>query len=115
MTGLKKLILVSSGYLVKLICLICFLCQTTTLLEGMINPRDTLTGIERVAFEKIDFPLIFKVCIQPGFDDEELKNMGYANNAAYFNGQSRFNASIFGWAGHTPDGKVVSNVSGKDS
>ena len=115
MSVLKKLILVSSGYLVKLICLIAFLLQTTKLLNGMINPRDTLTGTERVAFEKIDFPLIFKVCIQPGFDDEELKNMGYANNVAYFNGQSRFNASIFGWAGHTPDGKVMSNVSGKDN
>ena len=82
-------------------------------MDNMVNPKETVTRTERVELAKIDFPLVFKICILPGFDDEELKKMGYANNMAYLEGRSIYNSSIFGWAGHTPDGKIVSNVSGE--
>ena len=110
---LRKLILYSFGYLGRFLCFVAFLYQTSTLLNSMINPKDTLTGTERVQLEKIDFPLVFKICIKPGFDDEELKKMGYFNNMQYLEGRSIYNSSIFGWAGHTPDGGIVSNVSGE--
>ena len=79
----------------------------------MTNPSDTLTGTERVQLAEIDFPLNFKICIKPGFDDKELHRMGYSHSLAYMDGRSMFNGSIFGWAGHTPDGRIVSNVSGE--
>ena len=84
-----------------------------SLIFSIVNQKDVLTEIEWAKLSEIEFPLIFKVCMKPGFDDQALNDMGYANNMAYFTGQSRFNSSIFGWAGHTPDGKVLSNVSGK--
>ena len=79
-----------------------------------MNPEYTLTKTERVEMAKINFPLNFKVCIKPGFDDAELKKMGYKNNIGYLWGQSKYNSSIHGWAGHTSDGKIVSNVSGEE-
>ena len=37
--------------------------------------------------------------------------VGYDGVYHYFNGKSKYNSSIHGWAGHTEDGKVFSNVS----
>ena len=99
-------------YLVRFVCLVAFLTQTTMLIESMMNPQETLIGTHKVGFEKIEFPLIFKICIKPGFNDTELRKLGYLNGFTYLMGVSRYNHSHFGWAGHTPEGAVVSNVSG---
>ena len=102
----------SPFYVIRLLCLVAFLTQTSILISGMLNPKETLIGTHKVGFETIEFPLIFKICIKPGFDDAELRNLGYLNSFTYLGGQSKFNKSHFGWAGHTPDGDIVSNVSG---
>ena len=86
--------------------------QTTTLIVNMINPKETLIKTQIMDFDKIDFPLIFKVCITPGFNTTELRTLGYRNSLAYLQGRSVFNRSTIGWAGHTADGQVASNVSG---
>ena len=99
-------------YLIRFFCLVAFLTQTSILISGMLNPKETLIGTHKVGFEKIDFPLIFKICIKPGFRDRELRNLGYLNSFMYLLGMSKFNSSHFGWAGHTPEGDIVSNVSG---
>ena len=44
--------------------------------------------------------MLFKICIKPSFILEELKEAGYESNWKYFDGQSRHNASLYGWAGH---------------
>ena len=89
--------------------------QTTTLIVNMINPKEPLINTKIIDFDKIDFPLIFKICITPGFNHTELKALGYRNSLEYLGGISRFNKSIVGWAGHTDDDKVASNVSGNQS
>ena len=99
-------------YLIRFVCLIAFLIQTSTLINGMLNPKETLIGTNKVGFEKIEFPLIFKICIKPGFNDTELRNLGYLNGFRYLMGMSLYNKSHFGWAGHTQEGDIVSNVSG---
>ena len=102
----------SPWYLIRFACLVAFLLQITTLIAGMINPKETLISTQKVDFDKIDFPLVFKICIKPGFNETELRILGYQNSLGYLFGNSRYNESLFGWAGHTLDGKVVSNVSG---
>ena len=99
-------------YLIRVGCFLAFLAQISTLILGMMNPRTTLTGTQKVGFEEIDFPLVFKVCIKPGFNDRELRKLGYRNSFMYLLGMSMFNKSTFGWAGHAPEGGVVSNISG---
>ena len=112
---LRALIIKSPWYLVRFGCVVAFIMQTTTLIADMINPKETLIKTQIMDFDKIDFPLAFKICITPGFNTTELRALGYENIAAYFTGGSRFNGSIIGWAGHTADGKVASNVSGNHS
>ena len=57
-----------------------------------------------------DFPFLTKICIRPGFDILALREAGYNSVDGYFSGNSRFNRSVIGWAGHTQDGKVVGKV-----
>ena len=108
----KGVVFRSPFYLIRFLCLLAFFIQLSTLIDGMINPKETLIGTEKVDFDKIEFPLIFKLCIKPGFNDTELRKLGYLNSLTYLMGISRFNQSHFGWAGHTPEGDTVSNVSG---
>jgi hypothetical protein len=49
----------------------------------------------------MDFPLIFKICVNPGFNETVVYEAGYDNIGMYFLGRSRFNYSKVGWAGHT--------------
>ena len=42
----------------------------------------------------------------------QARDVGYNSPWHYLLGQSRFNSSVYGWAGHTSEGGVVSNVSG---
>ena len=94
-------------------CTLAFLVQMVTLTRSLLNPSQTIshTSIENVTVE--DFPVIFKVCIKPGFDDEALQEAGYESTFEYFLGKSRYNQSLYGWAGHTEEGGVVTNVEGE--
>ena len=109
MTSFRKL--VSTSNPVKFLCTVVFLWTIITLIIHVVHQKENLTENERVMLSEIEFPLIFKVCMKPGFDDQALNDMGYENNLAYFAGQSRLNSSLFGWAGHRSDGKILSNVS----
>ena len=58
-----------------------------------------------------DFPLLFKICINPSFNHTAIDEAGFNDNAYdFFSGKSRFNSSLFGWAGHTAEGGVLGTV-----
>ena len=99
-------------YLIRVGCLLAFLTQISILIYDMIYPTRTLTATQKVDFADIEFPLVFKVCIKPGFNETEVRNLGYLNSGTYLAGISMFNESTFGWAGHSGEGGIVSNVSG---
>ena len=48
--------------------------------------------------------------MKPGFNTTALKEEGYAGISEYFLGQSRFNNSLYGWAGHTITSEVRDTV-----
>ena len=85
----KGVIFQAPFYLIRLVCLVAFLTQTSILIGGMLNPKETLIGTHKVGFEKIEFPLIFKICIKPGFDIKELTNLGYLNSLTFLAGASK--------------------------
>ena len=58
----------------------------------------------------IEFPLLTRICLSPGFDMEALLKAGYNSTNSYFSGKSRFNHSVIGWAGHKVDGGILSNA-----
>ena len=75
-----------------------------------MNPMHTDTNIFEGYLRDIDFPAIFKICILPGFDLAELHSVGYDSPRKYFNGDSHFNSSIIGWAGHRENGSTYGTV-----
>ena len=94
-------------------CFIAFLCQLFSLIHSYVHPSQTVTRVEKKDLNNIPFPVLFKICIKPGFDGDELLNAGYLHAGRYFLGESRFNSSVHGWAGHLPDGRIKGNVSGR--
>ena len=92
----------------------CFLAATIQLgfiFGSFINPTLLNTSVKEIDLQDIDFPVEIKICAQPGFNENALKEMGYEEGIwSYFFGRSRFNSSIFGWAGHTADFGVKGSV-----
>ena len=84
--------------------------QLGHVLEGYIKPTITRTWEEDVPLEDIDFPLVIKICVVPGFSQTALYEVGYNDAGGYFLGQSRFNESVIGWAGHTEDSGTKGTV-----
>ena len=58
--------------------------------------------------DEIEFPVLFKVCITPAFKIEQIIKSGYSNLWFYFMGKSTKSSKIYGWAGHTRNGTVIS-------
>ena len=94
----------------KVACLLAFLIQMGLSFYKQTNPDKTVAKTTKTGLEEIDFPVVFKICMNPSFNETEAKSLGYTNTFNYFMGKSMFNDSIYGWAGHTEDGEVVSNA-----
>ena len=94
--------------IVNIICLICFGIQFGNVLEGYIFPVQTNTQVGTTNLQDIQFPIIFKICVKPGFNLTAIEESGYSSLWTYFSGQSSFNESVYGWAGHTMEGVVAS-------
>ena len=84
--------------------------QLGHVLEGFFKPTITRTWEEKVPLRDMDFPLDPKICVIPGFNQAALYDVGYEDTWQYFRGQSRFNESVYGWAGHTKDSGIVGSV-----
>ena len=83
----------------NLICLTAFTVQFGNILQGYIDPQQTNI---RVSERNITtFPLVFKICLSPGLNESAIKEAGYWSGIDYFQGISKYNSSLVGWAGHT--------------
>ena len=79
----------------------CFTWQLYGIIYEWIHPSQQTTDIREMKLINMDFPVIFKICINPSFNQAAIREEGYAGVKTYFRGRSRFNSSIYGWAGHT--------------
>ena len=76
---------------------------------------DFVTETQETHLDNREFPLILKICFNPGLDLDELSEVGYAGISDYFDGISKYNKYdrkpniSIGWAGHTKNGST--NVS----
>ena len=91
MMGDKKKIL---WILVKLACTALLTVQLAFVLGGFIKPAITRTWEEEVPLQDIDFPVVMKICVSPGFNQTALHEVGYEDTWHYFLGQSKFNSSV---------------------
>ena len=93
-------------------CAFAFLIQMCIFLYDQAHPTLTETNLEERKLEELDFPVIFKLCFQNSFNLEKIVNAGYSSVSNYFKGKSRFNSSVFGWAGHNSRGILGPGVTG---
>ena len=94
------------------LCFTAFTIHLVILASMHIYPNNTQTKLEETKLDMIDFPVLFKICFKPGFDIEKIQEAGYSSIWNYFKGKSKYNSSIFGWAGHKEGGGVFDNVKG---
>ena len=65
--------------------------------------------------QDIEFPITFKICANKdnlSIVDKKYEMYGYEDLWQFYNGQSMYNASTIGWAGHTKDGTTIAPVAG---
>ena len=99
---------------VKVACSVACICQISASINNQLTREEKVTRTVTKELKDVDFPAAFKVCMKPSFNVPELLKVGYDSGYNYFKGQSRFDCNgtgNHGWAGHTKDGEVFSNVS----
>ena len=96
--------------ILNLLCCFAFSWQLYGIMDDWIHPSRKTTDITEKKLEDLEFPIVFKVCLKPGFNITALKEEGYESFSGYFTGQSRYNKSIYGWAGHTETFQSKSTV-----
>ena len=77
-----------------------------------VNPKLPNIMKYKKSIEDIDFPISFIICINSNKGIEKVKEYGYLDEWNFFHGKSRFNNSIFGWAGHSEDGSFYKSAEG---
>ena len=124
-------------YLLYLSCFGLFVLQMGLLIHSRLHPEKTISSTELKKLGEIPFPAIFRICLKPAYNETFLQQAGYETAWSLFTGKkkiarkiktekrkktqikwyfftgcNKFSNSTLGWAGHTEEGKVFSNVSG---
>ena len=100
-------------YLFKSLIFISCFVHAIFIAYDLICPTDTVLRFEQRNLDDIEFPIIFKVCITPGFNISELQEAGYKSIWYYFTGTSKYSENIYGWSGHTENGSTISSAKGE--
>ena len=67
----------------------------------ILNPDYPIPRQYKKALKDIEFPVSFQICVNEiNFTDEKYQKFGYDGLWNYFKGESRYNSSLVGWAGH---------------
>ena len=89
-----------------------FLIQVFSIVDDLLHPIQTTTSIKQHKLEEL--PILFKICINPGFNMKKIREEGYSNEYGYFMGKSKYSNNTYGWAGHTnTSNEGESSVRGK--
>ena len=87
--------------IINITCLVAFLVQVFFVTFRLTFPSHTHPMMEKVDLASIPFPVSFKICLKRHSGEDVIyKRQGYNNLASYFKGESIYNTSIIGWAGH---------------
>ena len=96
---------------VNVSCVLAAFTQLMFIIDGFINPDQLNTITSEIALKDMDFPLDIKICAEPAFNQSAIIEAGYGNRTYhYFMGMSRYNPSVFGWAGHTNDTGTLGSI-----
>ena len=94
---------------------IAFVIHISMIVFYKLNPSYPEVKYYKKDLKEIDFPIVFQICIEEKKNNDtkmKYKDLGYQDLFDFFTGQSRFNKSIFGWAGHSENGSSIASVKG---
>ena len=74
-----------------------FLAQFASIVQDLLHPSQTTTSIQEHKVTEI--PILFKICVNPGFNLTKIKEEGYKDTYYYFLGQSMYSNTSYGWSG----------------
>ena len=100
-------------YALQIVCYIAFTIHAIINLYITLNPQETVLRFEPRNLDDIEFPVVFKICLNPAFKIDKIKLAGYSSLQDYFLGKSKYHRTNFhGWAGHYENGSIISSVEG---
>ena len=102
---MKVLLLLSTSLFVAI-----FFLQFYNISENFYNPSKTRTSKHHEDLIDMEFPILLKLCIKPGYNWEKLQDYGYESDFHFYAGLSRHNKSIFGNFGHFENGSLISST-----
>ena len=88
----------------NLVCCLALTWQMCGIMREWLYPTQETIRITEKKLSDIEFPLVIKICPDPGFNYTAVKEEGYDSIWAYFKGmsdQGHKNYMMTGWAGHT--------------
>ena len=97
---IRNLVVKHFWKVVNVLCCVAFLFQFYGVVYEWVRPTQSTTEVEDKNLEDFEFPVVFKICVNPGFNITALREEGYYESYDYFLGRSRYNRSQYGWAGH---------------
>ena len=90
-----------------------FLTHVLVFTYHQLFPQKTSSRLEERKLDDVDFPILFKICLNPAFDLQKLKDVGYRSLWKYFVGTSdRASRKTYGWAGINENGTRYATVAG---
>ena len=100
--------------LINVILTIVFTIHVLVMAHQMFNPEVLSMKTYKKHFTEVEFPLVFRICAYEIQNTTvKFQKYGYKNDFWYYNGQSMYNSSLFGWNGHTKDGKTIASYEGR--
>ena len=102
---------------IEVSCFILFLIHISIIGYYQLYPTETSTRLSERKLDDLDFPVLFKICLNPAFNEDNIKEVGYYSLWSYFTGKGRWRnrngAAVYGWAGHWENGSIVSSIKGE--
>ena len=80
-------------YLLYASCIGLFVLQMSLLIQSQMHPEKTISSTEQKILGEIPFPVVFRICIKPAYNETFLKEAGYRQTWDYFTGSHHFKPS----------------------
>ena len=86
----------------NLVCCLALTWQMSGIFSEYLHPTQETIRITEKKLGEDQFPLLIKICPDPGFNYTAVTEEGYKAVSTYFYGKSKYtDTGMYGWAGHT--------------
>ena len=99
-----------TNLVLSIVCSVHIVCITI----NIIDPKLPEIRQYKNDLKDIEFPVSFQICVDEINPNNSIfKDFGYEGLHEFFKGESRFNSSVIGWAGHMDNKSTFESVEGE--